>query len=246
MSSGQKYSFNVALSEMIQQKTADINALAGRLLPAHVVAVSGQLVTVHFDILPEPGVVYPDVTIPIATFEYLRWPVQVGDKGVTLCADVSLALQTGQGINLPSRAAPPSLTALYFLPLASTQFSEVDPNKITLYGPDGAVLRTQDNNSKITVNKQRIDMKTVKAIELDAEEITLNAKVIYLNGEVKQEPSKIPGSTKATLIGPVKVENEVSAADFSTPKVKSVNDHEHDVKNVQSGGSTITTEKPKG
>lgn len=243
MSSGQKYPFNVALSEMIGRKTADDNAIGGRLLPAHVTAVSGQIVTVKFDVLPEQGVVYPSVTVPVATFPYIRYPIQVGDKGVTLCAEVSLANQCGLGKGLPSRAAPPSMAALYFIPLAHVDFSEVDPNKITLYGPDGAILRTEGFESSVTVDKTSITQKAPQRIELEAAEIYLKGN-IFLQGPIQQLAGG--SATTANLIGPVEVENETTAKDFSTPSVASVNDHDHDVQGVQSGGATKTSTKPNG
>lgn len=243
MSSGQKYPFNVALSEMMGRKTADNNAIGGRLLPAHVVAVSGQIVTIKFDVLPEQGVVYPSVTVPVATFPYIRYPIQVGDKGMTLCAEVSLANQCGMGKGLPSRAAPPSMAALFFIPLAHVNYSEVDPNKITLYGPDGAILRTEGFESSITVDKTSITEKAANTITLEAPDIFLKGN-IWLEGPIQQLAGG--GATTAKLIGPLNVENETTAKDFSTPSVKSVNAHEHDVKNVQSGGSTRTSTKPNG
>lgn len=250
MSDGQKYPFNIALSEMLGRKTTDNNALGGRLLPAHVVAVKGQIVTVKFDVLPEQGVVYPSVTVPVATFPYIRYPIQVGDKGVTLCAEVSLANQCGLGQGLPSRATPPSMAALYFIPIAHVNYHEVDPNKITLYGPDGAILRTEGFESSITVDKTSITQKSPDNIDIESTEIRLEAADIYLTGNIwLQGPIQQlagGGATTAKLIGPLDVDNETSAKDFSTPSVKSVNGHEHNVENVQSGGATKKSTKPIG
>jgi len=245
MSNGQKFPFNVALSQAMQRESENQQALTGRLWPCHVVAVQGQIVTVKFDLLPEMGVVIPDATIPIATFEYIRYPVQIGDKGVTLCAEVSIAAHVGLGKGLATRARMPSMAALYFLPLAQMGFSQVDPNKITLYGPDGAVLRTAGGESSITVDPTSIVQEAPTRIDLKAADIYLQG-VIHLNGQIVQDPDQISGPTTASLIGPVDVQNNVDAADFSTPSVASQNAHQHDVENVMPGGSTRTSNAPKG
>ncbi|MHB1781027.1 hypothetical protein, partial [Acidithiobacillus sp.] len=52
----------------------------GMALPCHVIAVSGSIVTVQFDV---SGVSLPQVTIPKAESPYFRQPTQIGDKGST-------------------------------------------------------------------------------------------------------------------------------------------------------------------
>lgn len=102
--------------------------LKGRELPCHVVDVSGQIVTVQFDMLPE-GINFPQITIPVATFPYIRYPIQPGDRGVTIAADVSLRGVSGLGTGMATLSYSMSLTPLFFVPLANKDWSDEDPQK---------------------------------------------------------------------------------------------------------------------
>ncbi|MGQ3662688.1 phage baseplate protein [Citrobacter braakii] len=236
MSNGQKFPFLKALNNTIHAATEDRAAIEGRSLPCHVVTVTGQIVTVQFDMLPD-GMQYPQVTIPIATFEYIRYPIQVGDKGVTVAADVSLRGISGLGTGIASRSLTLSLVPLFFVPLSNAGWTKEDPNKIVLYGPDGAILKTADGASSITVEPGRITEKA-DAIYLTAKDIYLGGGTIHLNGPIVQDEGEM-GETTATFIGPMNVTNDVVAGGVS------LINHPHDVKNVQGGGSIIQSEKPK-
>lgn len=235
MSNGQKFSFLKALNNTIHTATEDRAAIEGRSLPCHVVAVTGQIVTVQFDMLPD-GMQYPQITIPIATFEYIRYPIQIGDKGVTVAADVSLRGISGLGTGIASRSLTLSLVPLFFVPLSNAGWTKEDPNKIVLYGPDGAILKTADGASSITVEPGKITEKA-DAIYLEGKDIYLKG-VLHLNGPIVQDAGEM-GETTATFIGPMNVTNDVVAGGIS------LMNHPHDVKNVQSGGSTVESEKPK-
>ncbi|HEY4437694.1 MAG TPA: phage baseplate protein [Lelliottia sp.] len=235
MSNGQKFSFLTAQSNANKVATEDRAAIQGRSLPCHVVAVDGQIVTVQFDMLPD-GTQYPQITIPIATFEYIRYPIQKGDKGVTVAADVSLRGISGLGTGIASRSLTLSLVPLFFVPLSSAGWTKEDPNKIVLYGPDGAIIKTADGASSITVEQGKITEKA-DAIYLNAKDIYLGGGTIHLNGPIVQDASEM-GDTTATFIGPVNVTNDVVAGGVS------LIGHPHPVKNVQSGSSTIDSEPP--
>lgn len=236
MSNGQKFPFLKALNNAIHTANEDRAAIEGRSLPCHVVGVDGQIVTVQFDMLPD-GTQYPQVTIPIATFEYIRYPVQNGDKGVTVAADVSLRGISGLGTGIASRALTLSLVPLFFVPLSNNGWTKEDPDKIVLYGPDGAILKTADGASSITVEPGKIAEKA-DAIYLTAKNIYLGGGTIHLNGPIVQDAGEM-SDTSAKFIGPMDVTNDVTAGGIS------LMNHPHDVKNVQSGGSTIQSEKPK-
>lgn len=236
MSNGQKFPFLKALNNAIHTANQDRAAIEGRSLPCHVVGVDGQIVTVQFDMLPD-GTQYPQVTLPIATFEYIRYPVQIGDKGVTVAADVSLRGISGLGTGIASRSLTLSLVPLFFVPLSNAGWTKEDPNKIVLYGPDGAILKTADAASSITVEPGKITEKA-DAIYLTAKDIYLGGGTIHLNGPIVQDAGEM-SDTSAKFIGPMDVEDDVVAGGIS------LMNHPHDVKNVQSGGSTIQSEKPK-
>ncbi|MDS1913342.1 phage baseplate protein [Enterobacter asburiae] len=236
MSNGQKYPFLKAFNNAIQAGAEDRDMASGRSLPCHVVAVDGQIVTVQFDLLPD-GVQYPEVTIPVATFEYIRYPIQTGDRGVTVAADVSLRGVSGLGTGIASRALSFSLVPLFFVPLSNAGWTKEDANKIVLYGPDGGILKTADGASSITVEPGKIT-EIADAIYLTAKNIYLGGGTIHLNGPIVQGAGG-QGGTSAEFIGPVTVTNDVTAGGVS------LMNHPHDVKNVQGGSSTVESEKPK-
>jgi hypothetical protein len=228
MSDSQKIPFVKALANIVKTATEDNDALKGKELPCHVVAVQGQIVTVQFDMLPE-GIQYPQVTIPIATFPYIRYPVQAGDKGVTLAADVSIRGVSGLGTGIASQSLSPSLTPLFFVPIANKNWSEEDPKKVTIYGPDGVICKTTGGDASVTVETGKV---TIKAPHIYLEGI------IHLNGTIVQDADKISDAT-ASLIGPLHVENDATIKGISSAE------HTHDVKNVQGGNSTVNSEVPK-
>lgn len=202
MSDSQKFPFLKALSNAMQHSAEDRNALSGRELPCHVVAVKGQIVTVQFDMLPG-AVQYPQVTIPIATFPYILFPVQIGDKGVTLAADVSLRGVSGLGTGLANLSLSPSLTPLFFVPISSSEWSEEDPNKIVIHGPEGATIKTSSGNASVSVSESSITLSVGgQTLELSSSGLTHNGVNI--------------GDT-----------------------------HKHDVKGVEAGGSSVSSEGPK-
>ncbi|WP_237929983.1 phage baseplate protein [Buttiauxella sp. S19-1] len=234
MSDSQKFPFGKALSNTIQTQADDRAAISGRSLPCHVVAVSGQIVTVQFDMLPD-GKQYPQITIPVATFEYLRYPIQKGDKGVTVAADVSLRGISGLGTGIASASFVASLTPLFFIPLSNAGWTAEDPNKIVLYGPDGAIIKTADGASTITVEPGKITEKA-DAIHMEAKDIYLKG-IIHMNGPIVQDPGEMT-STTATFIGPMNVTDDVVAGGVS------LIGHPHDVEGVEPGGATIPSKPP--
>lgn len=234
MSNAQKHSMTRLLSTLIDEHTRSRMDMKGRELPCHVVDVSGQIVTVQFDMLPE-GINFPQITIPVATFPYIRYPIQPGDRGVTIAADVSLRGVSGLGTGMATLSYSMSLTPLFFVPLANKDWSDEDPQKIVLYGPDGAILKTEGGSSSVTVAPEEIRLKS-KAVYLEAEDIFMNGK-IYLNGPIVQDKAQMKDTT-ASLIGPLKVEKDAVINGVSA------SGHSHDVTGVQSGGSTITSKQP--
>lgn len=234
MSESQKFPFLKAFNNAIQSGAQDREEIRGRSLPCHVVAVDGQIVTVQFDMLPD-GTQYPQATIPIATFEYVRYPIQTGDKGVTVAVDVSLRGVSGLGTGIASRALTFSLVPLFFAPLSNAGWTKEDPDKIVFYGPDGAIIKTKDGSSSITVEPGKITQKA-DAVYLAAADIYLTG-TIHLNGPIVQDPEQM-SSTTATLIGPVNVTNDVVAGGVS------LIEHPHDVEGVEPGGATIPSKPP--
>lgn len=159
---------------MATTRLEDHRLLQGRALPCHVVKVSGAVVTVQFDVLPGT-LQLQEITVPVAGFEYIRYPISVGDKGVTVPADVSLRSVSGLGTGMADMSLPASLTALFFVPLGNSDWSAADPDKITLYGPAGALIKTTDGKASVAVDSDRITLTVAgQTLELSADGLKHN------------------------------------------------------------------------
>lgn len=128
----------------------------GKALPCTVVSVNGSIVTVNFEVTSTQTL--PNVSIPKAESRWIRMPIQVGDAGLTMPADVYLGGITGLGGGVASMAPVPNLTALVFVPVGSTEFSSVNTNASFISGPEGVVLQTDDGTSSLVVNESGITM----------------------------------------------------------------------------------------
>ncbi|WP_337049951.1 phage baseplate protein [Serratia fonticola] len=227
MSESQKSAFIHALANFNANAIDANENLAGKALPCHVVAVNGPIVTVQFDILPS-GASLPQVTIPIQTCEYIRPPIQIGCKGVTMPISVSMRGVSGLGIGMADMSRPASLAALMFVPVANIGWAAVDPDVLTLYGPKGVEVRTQDGSTVLTVKPGEIRMK--------ADVIRLEGNTV-LAGALSQEVGA--GGSTASLIGPLDVK------EGATVKGIQVETHTHEVNAVKSGDDSVESEGPQ-
>lgn len=135
-----------SLNRFAESKIHDALQIRRKGLPAVVVSVSGAIVTVAFDVIS--GFTLPQVTLPLFGPEYIRYPIQVGCKGVVLPMDADIAPISGLSTGTADLSPCPNLTALVFLPISNTAWSSVDPDSVTIYGPNGVVLR--DSASQTT------------------------------------------------------------------------------------------------
>ncbi|QKJ58798.1 phage baseplate protein [Serratia fonticola] len=230
MSNSQKIPLNRALAAYQKRWQLAERTLEGKSMPCHVTAVSGSIVTVMFDILPGDFNI-PEITIPVFGPEYIRYPIQVGDKGVTISASVSIKNASGLGVGLPNMSLPPSLTALYFMPISNVEWSPQDGKKVVVYGPEGVICKDEAGTATVIIEKDKVT--------INAKDIYLNGQRIHLNAQVVQDADQIQGDATARLIGPLHVENDTTAGGIS------LTGHKHDVINVEPGSSTRTSEKPQ-
>lgn len=150
-SNAQKIPFQSALNRFATRKVADLQQQLGKSLPCSVVSVNNSIVTVKFE-LDSDLFTLPQITIPVFGPEYIRYPLQVGDKGVTVATDLRLGGVSGLGSGNASLTPPSNLTALYFMPIANANWSATDdPNRVVIYGPNGAVLRSTNGPANIVV-----------------------------------------------------------------------------------------------
>lgn len=132
----------------VQQAISD----TGRALPCRVVKVSGAIVTVAFEVQDHPQSL-PNITIPKAESPWIRMPTQVGDKGVTMPADVYLGGVSGLGGGTATAIQRGNLTALVFVPISNASSGPIDPNAAQVQGPNGAIIKTTSGTtSEIVTN----------------------------------------------------------------------------------------------
>ena len=175
-SNAQKTPFQLSISRLADKKAGNLIQQLGKALPCSVVSVNGQIVTVKFELESAPFTL-PQITIPIATFTYIRYPVQVGDYGVTIPADARLGGLSGLGSGVANLTAPSNLNGLMFLPIANKNWDPPpDVNKLDLNGPDGVTLRAVGGTASITVEADQITFTT------SGFTVVVNSSQLLING----------------------------------------------------------------
>ncbi|MBU9566231.1 hypothetical protein [Burkholderia multivorans] len=129
----------------------------GNALPCRVTKVSGAIVTVEFEV--QGKWTLQPVTIPKAESPWIRMPTQIGDKGVTLPADVYLGGISGLGGGTADFRRRGNLTALVFVPVSNANSAPDDPNAAQVCGPNGMIARTtQGAPSSCVVNQNGVTL----------------------------------------------------------------------------------------
>lgn len=139
-------------NRVAQKRALDAIQLTGKGLPCRVVSSNNSIVTVSFQL--NTDFTLPNVTIPIYGCEYIRYPklsLNGGAKGAAIALDARLSGVSGIGGGTADLSQPANLTALVFLPISNTAWSSVDENALTMYAPNGVVLRDQESQSVITL-----------------------------------------------------------------------------------------------
>jgi hypothetical protein len=125
----------------------------GSALPCRVVAVSGSIVTVAFEV-NSSRLTLPQVTIPKAESNWIRTPTQIGDFGFTVPADVYLGGVSGLGGGIASMTKPGNLSALVFVPISNKASPPIDQNAAQVQGPNGAIIQTTTGTTSSAVINQ--------------------------------------------------------------------------------------------
>lgn len=138
MSAAQKTPLAQALSNFARNKAQSQIQLTGKALPAQVVAVDGAIITVQF--LLKSVYTLPQIDCPLFGPEYIRYPIQPGNLGVVFPADFYLGGVSGLGGGAAGLSDPGNLSALVFFPIGNKTWFSVDPDQVTIYGPNGVKL----------------------------------------------------------------------------------------------------------
>lgn len=147
----QKTPLQRSLNDITRRRSQNAIQLVGKQYPCSVTAVSGSIVTVKFELLQSPFTM-PPAKMPVMGPEYIRYPIQVGCKGMAVSADAFLGAMSGLGTGTATLNVQPNLSALVFMPIGNVDFFAVDPNALVLYGPDGAVLMDAGQNTVLTID----------------------------------------------------------------------------------------------
>jgi len=177
-------------------------AQQGHKLPCQVVSFQNNVVTVQFQMNQNCPLSLPNITIPIIGPEYIRYPIQVGDIGFTISADVSL----GYASQIDGSQTPPNFSnygnlssVLVFVPISSVKWSaSEDPSSVLIYGPNGVVLRDAQKKATVTINKDSgITLKYgSNKVVVDSSGITITG-TLTINGKAytaHQHTGVQPGS----------------------------------------------------
>lgn len=163
----------LALSLETWNRAAMASALQqqGRMLPCSVVSVTGSIVTVQFDV--ESPFTLPLVTMPLFGPEYIRYPIQKGDQGMTIAADARLVGVSGLSSGTSSLGTPANLACLAFLPLGNTAWFGVDPQSLVMYGPNGVVLQDTHAGSTFILTPTTVAIQTPQSFTVTVGGTTL-------------------------------------------------------------------------
>lgn len=171
-----KTPFVNTMNQFARRKLRDAFQLYGKALPVSVVkVVQSGVYTVKFEIV-DPVFTLQQVKVPLFGPEYIRYPIKVGDRGMVVSADASLAPTAGFATGTADLSQVANLESLVFLPIASKAWPAVpgDGKAMVLYGVDGGGVILQDSRSSarttltltkdgVTVNLHGGDKVTITA-----------------------------------------------------------------------------------
>nr|WP_109212691.1 hypothetical protein [Klebsiella michiganensis] len=159
MTINQRLNFAKSMNNFAEEKIAEAMQLVGKVLPATIVKQSGKMVTVSFSLTNIPFTL-PQVTIPLFGPQYVRYPMQPGDRGIVIPADTYIGGMSGLGGGVADLTQPANLSALVYLPISHTEWQDVDGQVLTVYGPEGVTLRDSGSNTTFLLKPDSIAIST--------------------------------------------------------------------------------------
>lgn len=187
-----------SLNRFARKTINDAYQLTGKALPASIVSADQGIVTVKFEVTAG-STPLPNVTIAIAESQYNRLPLQPGDNGVVVPADVLLGGITGLGSGTPSLySQAANLGALVFLPTANAGWADVDGTKTFTAGPNGAII--QDLSGAAIIN---VDKTNGIKLSFGGHSIEIKSDNVYIDGKPFLPHSHSGVMTGGSDTGPV-------------------------------------------
>ncbi|ELF2654842.1 TPA: hypothetical protein RMM48_002401 [Escherichia coli] len=183
MSVDHKLNFGQNLNRFAERKFSEAFQAAGKVLPVNFVKRQGNMVTVSFELHDTPYI-FPQVTIPIFGPQYVRYPMQPGDKGIVIPGDTYLGGVSGQGGGTADLTPPANLSALVYLPISNTEWESVDENVVTIYGPEGVTIRDSGSNTTFLLTPESVTIAAVDQfkVTVGSTEFTLTQGMWSLTG----------------------------------------------------------------
>lgn len=158
-----KTPLNLSLNRLAGNRAKQQAFMAGKSLPCTVSeVVSSGIVKVSFQV-NGGKLTIPQVTMPIEAPEYIRYPIQKGDKGMAIAASVRLGGMSGLGSGQPDLSQPANLAGLSFVWLGNKNWTApIDPNSVEIYGVEdgGVILRDGNNTVRVTLSSDGIVIET--------------------------------------------------------------------------------------
>lgn len=156
----QKFPIDETLLGISRAAIDQYHMMMGKAMPASVVSVEKNNTIVKVKIEIQGPYTYPEITCAVTGPEYIRFPIQKGDKGLLLPSDYYLGAMNGFGAGVATLTRQPNLSAMVFTPIGNKKFEDVkeeDKNKVVLYGPDGVVLQTpKGDKGKVDVTEKGV------------------------------------------------------------------------------------------
>jgi hypothetical protein len=148
MADGQKIPFNQSINRNAQRNAEDRTAQNGKQLPCKVTAidttVGGAIVEAQAEV--SSGLTIPKIKIPHVGGEWIRYPVQIGERGFFISADASLNQTSGLGGGKANLTQPANLTPLAFMPVGNVNWTPTpNPDYLVMYGKTGLRLQSTVN-----------------------------------------------------------------------------------------------------
>lgn len=217
MTNAQKTPLSRTLSLFSQKKAEDEIQKRGYALPGHVTAVNGQIVTVSFDV---SGVTLNPVKMPIFGAEYIRLPVQVGDKGVAFPCSAYIGGVSGlggDGTTADLTTLQGNLSTLVWFPIGNAKWalpSGADANTLALYGFSALLLldafsshgsvKLASNGITLTFGSGSITMSSSSiTLAFGSHSIVINSSGVTIDGKVFLTHAHTGVQTGAGTSGPV-------------------------------------------
>lgn len=202
---GQITPFARSLNEVATKNALSAIQQYGRALPARVVSVDGAIVRVAFDVIST--FTLPQVDMPLFGPEYIRYPIKAGDLGMVIPADARLGAVSGMSSSVPDLTLPSNLGGLFFMPLGNKNWTAVDPERVTIYGPDGVLIRDTDSNSAVDVTPTKVTLYGPDGVLLrdEGDNTSLDVTETAITGEASQTVAFDAGTTLTISVGSVSI-----------------------------------------